>query len=204
MKPVDPEAPARRDGYLERKGVWGEVVVGSLLAGEKRSDVWEVTDTQHGQKVEHAYTLWFRLVNRTTGVQVAQPPKMVKDPVTFLVETPEQEQPAYTPPSDTDAVMLVVEELGATILATRDNVTGEVVCPNYAAGYSVGDNKYGVEEIEHLRVCHGMDVRHLETLRGNDAIVQRNKAHGDAHNSKRPTLPGGFPHRHVPEDHSFL
>ena len=44
------------------------------------------------------------------------------------------ELPEPTHPSDSDAIALLVKELGATELATKDNETGEIRCPFRFAG----------------------------------------------------------------------
>jgi len=91
-----------------------------------------------------------------------------------------------------------VESLGATLLATRDETTGEIVCPDYtyeshldAEGAEVGIRR-GL--IEHMRFAHGMVAD--DDLSLVDAIT----LHGRAHDPASGVTKGGFPHRHVPED----
>jgi hypothetical protein len=206
VKPSDPDAPARRDGYLERRGTWAEVTVGSLIAGEKRTDVWEIIDTANPPQIEYGHTLWFRARNRPTGEVKSIPPHMVKDPVTFLMKDDAEKPPPRTPPADAEQIALLVEKLGAQEIATRNNETGEVTCPSYAQGKSVGGNRYGLEEIEHLRICHGIDVSGIQAMPlGKERTIMIAQTHGHLHGPESSKIPhGGFPHRHIPEDLTFL
>lgn len=200
MDPVDDDDfKERRDGLYEHRGTWDEVTVGTLLATDKRSEAWEVIATAHGPQVQYGYTLWFRVRERTTGEEKSLAPRMKIDRVNILTEQPETlTTPPRTPPSDAEQILLLVESLGATVLATQDNATGEITCPDYASGHSVGDNRYGREEIEHLRIAHNIDA---EGMRVEDRVT----LHGRAHSPKHPTIgKTGFPHRHVPEDMALL
>lgn len=198
VKPSDPEATPRRDGWLERKGTWGEVTVGSLIAGRNRTDVWEVIATSTGAEIQHGYTLWFRVQNQKTGALHSLEPRDKLAPVTFLMKDDSERPPPYTPPFDSDEIALLVEKLGATPLAQRDNETGEIVCPNYDLNIIPGD-RYGAQYLDHMRVCHGMDVSGLEKLTGDDRTVALTTAHSAAHKPGYKHT-GGFPHRHLPEE----
>lgn len=185
---TDPK-PKRRDGLVEREGVWGDVGVGSVLAGRLKSDIWEVTDVAHPQQIEPGKSLWVRMVNRKTGEEVSVPPRLLTKKVTFLLEDEGQSIPVPLPASDAEAIALVVEKLGATELATQDATTGEIWCPDPHSWFDPE------EILNHLRVAHGMDTTDLTTPELYSA------AHGRAHAIAHPTIgKGGFPHRHVPEE----
>lgn len=203
VRPSNPNAKPRRDGYLERRGTWGEVTVGSLIAGANRTDVWEIVDSAHPQQVQYAHTLWFKAVNRVTGEVYSVPPRFIKNPVVFLMRDDEETPPPATPAGDAEAVALLAEKLGAMVVATRDHATGEILCPDYD-GHFVGPR--GTDEyMYHLRVCHGMDTSGLETLPPDELVMKRAQVHEQAHNFHHPEIgKGGFPHRHGPEDHTHI
>lgn len=199
----DPEATPRRDKWLERPGTWAEVTIGSLLAGHKRTDVWEVVDSAHGQQVEYGHTLWFKMVNQTTGEIYPCPPKLLTGSVTFLMADDAEEPPPRTPASDAEKIALLVSELGASLIAERNHETGEITCPDYDGtfGRMTEDWKYGKEYLSHLEICHGMDVSGIRAI---EDPLERTKEmatiHGRAHLDSYPHIgKGGFPHRHIPE-----
>lgn len=200
-KDHDAEAgPPRRDGLYERRGTWGQVVVGAKILGNsgRRGDVWEIIDSRTPDQIRWGESVWYRARSLETGEEATIPPRMVNVPVTFVMESPTGPLPPRTPVSDAEQIALLVEELGATVIATRDNETGEIHCPNYDAGKSVGDNQYGREEAYHLRIAHNIDASGMNS-------EERAKIHRQAHNAAFPQIgKTGFPHRHVPEDHTLL
>lgn len=205
MKPTNDDAQNRRDGWFEHRGVWGEVVVGTVLANyQRRSERWEVIATSHGEQVDYGNTLWFRIREQTTGVEHSVSPKMKKLPVTILTQNPADTYAGDpTPPSDSESIMLLVRELGAEVLATRDERTGEVTCPMYWAGHNhPGEREPGHShrgEIEHMKFAHDLVVD------PDIAVMDLANLHAQAHDARWPNIgKGGFPHRHVPEDLSVL
>lgn len=200
MKMTADDFAPRRDGWFEHKGKWEEVSLGTVIAGRKRSERWEIVEQAHGAQVEYGHTLWMRAREQTTGLEFTVKPRAKTSTVTILTKDPRDTKTAPpTEPSDTEAIQLLIRELGAVHLATKDEVTGEITCPNYEAGHSYGDNRYGREQIEHLRFAHGLSVD------DDMDVAARTTLHGQAHNPKWPNIgKGGFPHRHVPEDLSFM
>lgn len=203
MKPTSDDFEPRRDGWFEHKGTWQEVVVGTVLASKKRSERWEVIDVAMANHVEYGKTLWMRVREQTTGVEHTIPPRQKTTQVTILTQDPRDTKTGEpTEPSNADAIMLLVKELGAEVMATRDNVTGEITCPDYTYDSHIpghGDRQISRGLIEHLRFAHQHPV--------NDDIdlVSLITLHGQAHNPKWPNIgKGGFPHRHVPEDLSMF
>lgn len=207
------------DGLAEWVGRAGQVRVGHLIQGKKRTkaDVWEVLETAIPAQIQTNYGHWWRVVNLSTGVEAKIPPKMISDKVVFMVpadqldECERKGQPPWTEaewPANSEEIKLLAEALGATVMFEFDNLTGEVTCPNYAAGarhtaeWSPG--VLGRDELEHLRICHGIDTAGLEAKTGNDFVVALVETHGALHGIKQTPSPGGFPHRHAPEDHSLL
>lgn len=190
----------RRDGWFEHVGKWEEVTLGTVIASGKRSERWEIVEQAHGAQVEYGHTLWMRAREQTTGAEFTVRPRTKTSKVTILTQDPRDTKTAPpTEPSDAEAIQLLIRELGAVHLATKDEVTGEITCPDYASGHSYGDNRYGREEIEHLRFAHGLSVD------DNMDVAARTTLHGQAHNPKWPNIgKGGFPHRHVPEDLSYF
>lgn len=205
MKLTSDDFEPRRDGYFEHRGTWQEVTLGTILANrEKRSEKWEIVDVAMATHVEHGMTLWMRAREMTTGAEITIRPRLKTYPVRILTLSPlDTKTAAPTPPSDVEAILLLIRELGAEVLASRDNETGEIVCPDYASGHNhideIGGGALSRGEVEHMRLAHGMtvddgiDVKDLTIL------------HGQAHNPKWPNIgKGGFPHRHVPEDLTIL
>lgn len=203
MKPSNEDDAPRRDGWFEHRGVWDEVRVGTVIAGEKRTQRWEIIDMRHGNQIQDGKTLWMRLRDQVSGEEKTSPPRSKNGPVRILTQSPaDTDTGPRTPPADTDAVRLLVTELGAHQLASVDNETGEVTCPNYGMGYShedgVKNGRLYKAELEHLRIAHGIDVTELAALPWDQLIPELARVHGRLH--EPPSKPGGFPHRHVPED----
>lgn len=211
MKPTSEDFKPRRDGWFEHRGTWGEVVVGTVLAdpGGSRTKRWEVTEVAHGLQVEYGHTLWMRIKDQDSGEEHTVAPRMKNSPVRILTRDPRDTQTGEpTPPSDAEAIMLLVKELGAEVLASRDNFTGEITCPDYASGanhLAPGAGQMTRGYLEHLRFAHGMDTSAIESLHWEERIRQVTIVHGQAHDPKHPDVgKGGFPHRHVPEDLSLF
>lgn len=204
MKKTSDDFEPRRDGWFEHKATWEEVVVGTVLADPNfRSKRWEVIDTAMVGHVEYGKTLYFRVREQTSGEEYTIPPRQKVTGITVLTRDPSDTKTGEpTPPSDADAIMLLVKELGAEVMATRDNVTGEITCPDYTyrshiPGY--GDRQISRGLIEHIRFAHQHPVDDDISL---EALVT---LHGQCHNPKWPNIgKGGFPHRHVPEDLSMM
>lgn len=196
MKPTSDDFEPRRDGWFEHRAAWGEVVVGTVIASSKRSERWEITEVAHGAQVEPGHTLWMRAREQSTGAECTVKPRMKNSLLTILTQDPADTITGDpTAPSDTEAILLLVEELGAEVMATRDHVTGEVTCPNFEAGYILPGNSF----INHLQFAHGMAVNH--DLSNKDVVT----LHGQSHDPRWPNIgKGGFPHRHVPEDLSIF
>ena len=206
-KPSDPEAQPRRDGFLERVGTWGEVTVGSVIASSlSRTRRWEIIATANPGQIEYGHTLWFRMRDQVTGEEVSVKPRPVSIKVVFLMSSDEEVPPPVTPAHDADQIALLVEKLGAQEIATRDHETGEIHCPDYSGpGAAPGGI---VAELEHLRICHGLDTSGLEAItnytdRDREVITTHGRLHG---RNAATIMPGGkgFPHRHVPEDRTMF
>ena len=210
MKPTTDDFEPRRDGWFEHKGTWGEVTVGTVIANkQRRSERWQIVEQAMATPVEFGHTLWMRAREMTTGAEFTVKPRNKTYPVTILTQSPlDTQTPPPTPPTDAEAIALLVEKLGATHLATRDNVTGEITCPDYASGAThEGGQRGGMrDEMEHLRFAHGIDTTALEALPFDERIREVTTLHGRAHNPKYQAEinKGGFPHRHVPEDLSIF
>lgn len=211
MRVTTDDFEPRRDGWFEHKGTWQEVTVGTVLGTSKRSDAFEVLQVAHGQQVQYGYTLWFQVKNLVTGEITAIEPKWKVAPVTILTRDPRDTRTAPpTEPTDSQAILLLVEELGASWMATHDSKTGEVTCPDYDLGYHArpGGHLYGAEYREHLIFAHGFTQADVDAI---DAADDSNwskgigDAHSRAHDMRYPDYgKGGFPHRHVPEELEYL
>lgn len=202
MKETSEDFKPRRDGYFEHGATWGEVTVGTLLAQrDTRKAVWEVIATAHGtEPIPFGQTLWMRLRNVSTGEEITLPPKSKNGTCVVLTTSPlDTETAPPTPPGDAEAIMLLVEKLGATLLASRDEETGQVACPDYTYESHL-TNEAGRPAIlrgliEHMRFAHAMSVD--DTLAIESAIT----LHGQAHNPQWPNIgKGGFSHVHLPEE----
>jgi hypothetical protein len=201
MKVLKDQKP-RRDGLIEAKGTWGEVRVGSVLSTNLRSEAWEVIDSRLPDQIEYGHTHWFKIRERNSGREHVVAPKLVTTIAHFLLESPEDAR-APKPdlePSNGEEMALLVETLGAQLLATRDNATGEIHCPDYDAP---NPERTGIAPlIEHLRICHDMSVGGILESESSEDI---HRIHDQSHSPKFPHVgKGGFSHRHVPEDHSIL
>lgn len=198
------------------EGKAGQVRIGHLIQGNRQTldDIWEVVEMKNPAQIEYGHTLWWRVVNVTTGVVAAIPPKVLTQKVRFMLtdeEHADAERLRRPPdrarqwPVDSDEVLELVVGLGAEHIASRDNLTGEITCPSYADMFGPIGAK-GIPEVEHLRLAHGLDVSGLEAIVDwEEKYVAIIAAHGELHgpeSSRRAHK--GFPHRHVPEDHSIL
>ena len=194
----------RRDGWFEHKGTWDEVTVGTVVGNGKRSEAYEVLATAHGQQVEYGYTLWFQMKNLVTGEVFPVEPKWKVAPVTILTRDPRDiKTPDVTFPVDSEAIMLVVQELGAETMAMHDSKTGEVHCPDYilSPGHLKGPKNRQRGLREHLKFAHGIEeVAELDDWELD--VKNLHNRHSLAHLNPEPGA--GFPHRHVPEDLDYL
>lgn len=188
MKPTDPAAEPRADGWFPHKGWWSEVTIGTVVAG-RDGGRWQIIDARQGGNGQMFETPWFRAREMTTGAEYTMAPRPTKDAVTILTRAPSDTWTGHHEVSDADAIMLLVRELGATELATRDDRTGEVTCPDYV--YDSHNGKIVDGLVEHMRIAHQMQVD--DGLDIGELMVQ----HGHAHNRNSEIGKGGFPHRHV-------
>ena len=201
MKPTSDDFEPRRDGWYEHNGTWGEVTVGTVIADVQfRSKRWEIIEQAHGQQVQYGYTLWMRAREMSTGEEFTVKPRVKVSKLVILSQDPaDTTTPERTPPSDSDAILLLVEKLGATHLASRDDKTGEIVCPDYTYDSHLPDKispiRLGL--IEHMRHAH--DIAAPDNM----ALLEAINTHARGHLLESGTGKGGFPHRHVPED-SYL
>lgn len=200
---TDDSSEPRRDGWFEHKGNWGEVTVGTVIASKKRSERWEVIATAHGSTpAEYGHTLWFQIREQTSGEVHPVAPKYKMHAVTILTQDPRDTKTAPpTAPVDADAIMLLVEKLGAEVMATRNEETGEITCPDYLYDSHIpghGEQQIRRGLIEHMRFAHRMSVDADLDLKSTIIL------HTQAHDSRWPNIgKTGFPHRHVPEDLSL-
>lgn len=200
MKPTDDDAQPRRDGWFEHAGTWGEVTVGTVIASHNsRLERWEIIEQRHGPGIPFDSTLWMRAREQTTGVEFTIVPRVKVTKVTILTQSPaDTETPPAEPPSDAEAVGLLVEKLGATLLASHDTATGEWTCPDYVLDSHLPED--GINTLpgllEHLAVAHGHPVP------GDIPLAKAIQRHGKLHDVDvlARSASAGFPHRHVPED----
>lgn len=205
MKPTPEDAQPRRDKWHEHKGTWGEVTVGTVVATARRTERWEIIAVANGMQTPHGHTLWMRAREQVTGAEHSIPPRLKTSTVMILNQDPDDTSlPPLQPATDADALALLVEKLGATHLATRDERTGEITCPDYTQGHNhldeIGNESIVRGELEHLRFAHGIDTSALEAMDWEERIREIATTHGRAHSPASETGKGGFPHRHVPED----
>jgi hypothetical protein len=205
------------DGLVPWDGRAGDIRVGHIIQGSTKAkrDVWKVIDTRNPHQYDVGRTPWLRVQRLGTEQIEAVPPKTVRTPVTFMLTPEEFEHAAMygsvpalpkTLLADADEIALLVEKLGATEIVSKDHETGEMWCPNYAYGRRhTAEWEPGIlilDQLHHLQICHGMDITGLEDITDWEqqmlAVINH---HGEAH---RDNLPGGFPHRHVPEDTTQL
>lgn len=191
----------KKTDLWEHSAQWGEIVVGAIVIGADGKP-YQIIDTRHGEGIPHGgYTLWFRAQPLGGGDPVAVPPKPREMPVKVLDPDPDATKVGvYTLPSDADAVMLLVKELGAEWMATHDSKSGEVTCPEYALGYHASKDpkiwQYQGELKLHLEFAHGVKKEVIDLLGGEDTHTYHTHCHSDRKGE-------GFPHRHVPEDTLF-
>jgi len=204
VKPTSEDFAPRRDGWFEHRGTWDEVTLGTVIAADRRTERWEIVEQAHGLQIQDGHTLWMRAREQTTGAEFTVQPRLKSRPVTILTQDPADTRTAPpSDPSDVVAIGLLIQKLGATHLATRDDATGEITCPDYAAGAIHEGSKSGdmAPLLEHLRFAHGMDTTSLEGLDSDERIRETITVHGRAHSLSHPDVgKGGFPHRHVPID----
>lgn len=205
MKPTSDDFEPRRDGWFEHKATWAEVTVGTVICNkERRTQRWEIIAQSQATQTEFGHTLWMRAREQTSGEEFTASPRVKTQAVTILTQDPSDIRTAPpTEPSDAEAIMALVSKLGATHLATKDNVTGEITCPDYAAGANhldeLGNRALTRGEIEHMLFAHGT------TVDPDISTVDLTTIHGQAHNPQWPDIgKGGFPHRHTPEDLSIF
>ena len=195
MRPTSDDFEPRRDGWFEHKGTWAEVTVGTVVGNNKRSEAYEVLATAHGNGVQHGYTLWFQMKNLVTGEIFPVEPKFKVAPVVILTRDPRDRQTAPpTEPTDTQAILLLIKELGAETLAKHDTATGEVTCPDYVVSSHLdGPKKVQRGLREHLLFAHGIEAPVLDDWELD--LKNLNSRHSLAHTSGTVV----FGHRHVPE-----
>jgi hypothetical protein len=201
VKPTIEDFKPRRDGLFEHEGTWAEVSVGTLLAQrDSRKGVWEVVATSHGTgQIEYGKTLWMRVRNVSTGEEHTLPPHTKTGTVVILTKSPLDTEPIpHTEPTDTEAIMLLVDQLGATLLASRDEETGQIACPDYVwkTHLEKGEpHPFRRGLIDHMRFAHAMSAD--DDLSYENAII----LHGQAHRPEWPNIgKGGFVHIHLPEE----
>lgn len=168
---------------------WGDLGIGHVILKDGRK--WTVVDARTPDQYEYGHSAWLR-IEAPNGEAHSIAPKVVKRKVTVLIDPDADPIPPVSHIHGSAEAALLVEQLGAVEIATRDEKTGEIWCP-WA--------QYATEAITHLELAHGIDMTNVE----DDALV-RGKLHGKAHDLDYPLIgkTGGFPHRHVPEDLSII
>lgn len=185
----------------EHSAQWGEIVVGAIVIGAD-GQPYRIIDTRHGESIPPGHTLWFRAQPLGGGDAVPVPPKPREMPVKVLDDNPANTSVGvYTLPSDADAVMLLVKELGAEWMATHDSKSGEVTCPEYNLGYHASQDPkvwHNSGELKlHLEFAHGVEKSTVDLMGQDDLYAQHSFHH-------HHMTGGGFPHRHVPEDNTLF
>lgn len=198
MRPTADDFKPRQDGLWEHRARWSEIGVGTLLADPNfRSKIWEVVEMAHGVQVDYGRTLWMKVRERGTGEEHSIPPRLKTRWTSVLTNDPADKElpPSESAPSDTDEIMEAVgvlqDQAGGSVLAWRDETTGEVCAPDHA----FLDGSATKWLIHHLRWAHGLEV--ADDADPNDLIPLHSTAH-------QPKTASGFAHRHVPEDLTFL
>lgn len=201
MKETPEDFKPRRDGWFEHVAYWYEVTVGTVLAQrDTRTQAWEVIATSHGtQPIPFNSTLWLRLRNTKSGDEVTLPPRgkygtcviLNHDPLDVTIAPPSE-------PTDAEAVVALVETLGATHLATKDAETGIVWCPDYVWNSHLDKSEHhpltrGL--LEHLAFAHNI-VPGAEVDTEDYATVLT--LHGEQHRSTGNSA--AFPHVHLPDE----
>jgi len=198
VKETPEDFKPRRDGWFEHTALWSEVTVGTVLAQrDTRTQAWEVIATSHGiEPIPFNSTLWLRLRNTKTGQEITLPPRNKTGTCVVLTRDPlDTETAPPTDPVDVDTVLLVVESLGATLLATKDEETGVVYCPDYVWTGHIDDEApqpltRGL--IEHLAFAHN-----IVAPEGTDYTAALIK-HGEQHRATGNSA--AFAHVHLPEE----
>lgn len=189
--------PPRKDGFDQRQGRWKDLGVGMTI--ERGGRRWTIIDSAIPPQFQYGYSLWFRF-QAPKGETFNCAPKPLVTPVTILSKPGEDLPPPTLPVGHAEAALLV-ESLGATEIATKDEASGEIWCPAHTTMHT-GD--YGRGEILHLQLAHGLDTSALEALPLAERAVALVKAHGPLHFKNAEALATasgrGFPHRHVPEE----
>ena len=166
-----------------REGTWGELGVGSVML-DPDGHRWEVVAAAVPEQYDYGRSCWLR-IRGVDGTEHAIAPRHVLRKVTIVKDAPERAWP-----DGAREAALLVEALGAIEIGTQDKRTGEIWCP--------ADAWSAEEALVHLRVAHGMDTTGIDTLE------QRITIHGQAHDINNRLGKAGFPHRHVPEDPTFI
>lgn len=202
-------------GLLPVVGTYEQVRIGSLIQGRKATndDVWEIIDLRHPAQFDHRTSPWFLAVNKATGEQVSIPPKPLGYACTFMVPEgtvdPDVEKPRLDPStvgppsplSDGDEVALLVEALGARVVATLDHETKIWHCPPYEEVLSPDPGRQAY--LDHIEVCHGIDVSAIKDGDIADVVTLHGNAHGKNFSKPRGAV-GGFPHVHDYRDQSHF
>lgn len=201
MKETPEDFKPRRDGWFEHTAFWYEVAVGTVLAQrDTRTQAWEVIATAHGtEPIPFNSTLWLRLKNTKSGDEVTIPPRnkygtcviLNHDPLDVSLETP-------VVPTDAEAVATLVETLGASHLATKDDASGIVWCPDYVWNSHIDKAEpkpltRGL--LEHLAFAHNL-IPGAEVDTEDYATVLT--LHGEQH--RRTGNMAAFAHAHLPDE----
>ena len=201
-KVVEPAEP-RKDGLIEVSAQWKDLGVGMTIEANGRK--WTIVDSAIPAQFQYGHSLWFKF-RAPRGEEVNYPPQPLVRRVTILRE-PGKPLPPPTLPQGHAEAELLMRELGAVEIATKDNKTGEIWCPMHTnLDFPKGD--YGRGELLHLRLAHGVDTTALEALTGDERTIAIVKAHGPLHARHAEALAlqngKGFPHRHVPEELEYM
>lgn len=172
---------------VEREGTWGELGVGSVMR-DREGARWEVVAAAVPAQYDYGRSNWLR-IRGADGAEHAIEPRHVLKKV-IILEAPGAPPVEPSWPDGAREAALLVEALGAIEIGTQDKRTGEIWCP--------ADSFSAEEALLHLQVAHGMDVT------GIDTTEKRATIHGQAHNINSQLGKAGFPHRHIPEDPSFI
>jgi hypothetical protein len=166
---------------------WGDLGIGHVIPKDGRK--WTVVDGAAPAQYEYGHSNWIR-IQAPNGETHAIPPKPVTRRVTVLVDPEADPIAPLSHVHGSAEAALLVEQLGAVELATRDETSGEVWCPWEMDKATA---------ILHLQVAHQIDTT------GIDSAEARAEVHGRAHDIGHPLIgKKGFAHRHVPEDLSII
>lgn len=171
---------------------WGDLGIGHVIPRDGRK--WTIVDAATPDQYEYGHSNWLK-VRAPNGEEHAIAPKPLTRKVTVLIDPEADPIPPASHVHGSAEAALLVEQLGAVELATRDERTGEVWCP-----WPGNEGSGGEAALVHLQVAHNLDTSGIE-----DTAEARAKIHGRAHDPRHPLFgKGGFPHRHVPEDLSIV